>query len=155
MKKATGKPVQPPPSLTSAERRVRPHYDSSGAWPVIAEIAASVARQGPLRIDQVEFVDPTVILAGDAWSLAITCPWRLLRGSSLVVRWDDKSASDAIWDLVGHSIIEVLPRSAEHPNDPFLVLTGAYGLEIEADSDLDPWVLRMSDHTFVGSGSDD
>jgi hypothetical protein len=75
----------------------------------------------------------------------------LLRGGSVALCWDDDVVADEIWELVGHSITEVRSRSSDHPNDPVLVLTGSYMLEIEADSDLDPWVLRLRGHTFAGS----
>ena len=71
-------------------------------------------------------------------------------GIHLVAANDDRAA-DEIWNLVGHSITAVRPRSSEHLNDPVFALTGDYLLEIEADSDLDPWVLRLRFHTFVGS----
>jgi hypothetical protein len=118
---------------------------------VTANLVEAVKRQGPLRVDRVEYVDPTVVFAGEAWSLAITCPWRLLRGESAVIHWDDPDVGDLVWDLVGHAVTEVRWRSPGRSNDPVLLMTGGYRLEIEADTDLDPWVFRLADLVYVGS----
>lgn len=120
---------------------------------MINELAEAVARKAPLRVDQVEHSDPTTTLIGQSWSIAITCPWRLLHHESLVVDWQDDAAADAVWELVGNAITSIAPRSPQHPRDPVLKLSDGYALEIEADSDLDPWVFRVAGHTYVGSKS--
>ncbi|SRR6266508_813159 len=122
---------------------------------MIDRISSSLARHFPLRIDQVDYADPTVTLTGDGWSLSMTCPWHLFEGQSRIVSWNEEGATDVIWDLVGHAITEVRPRSTEHPSDPVFLLTGGLRLEIHADTDLDPWVLRLPELTFVGSASRD
>lgn len=58
--------------------------------------------------------------------------------------------ADAIWDLIGHSIVEV-KQSGTNPNDPIFVLTGGYSIAIAADTDLDPWVMSIPGITFVGT----
>jgi hypothetical protein len=118
---------------------------------MIAEISTALKKHGPLRIDEVDYVEPTVTLMGRDWSLAVTCPWRLVRGSTTLVAWNDTTVADQIWELVGTAVIDVRTWSTHHPNDPAFVLTSSDRVELEADSDLDPWVLRLPDRTFVGS----
>ena len=118
---------------------------------MIDELGAAIARRSPLKVDAVEYTDPTSTLIGHAWSLAITCPWQLRHGSG-AVRWDDDAVEDALWDLIGHSIVDVRVRSPRSLHDPAFVLTDGFVIEIEADSDLDPWVLHLDKHVFVGMG---
>jgi hypothetical protein len=117
---------------------------------MIEELSTLVSLQGPFKVVDVDHADPTVTLAGEGWSLSITCPWRLLLNGDIVVNWEDVKSIDEIWNLVGHSIIGVRSKSTSEVNDPVLVLTGGFLLEISADSDLDPWVLRLPGQTFVG-----
>lgn len=120
---------------------------------LIDGLAAWVDSLGPLRIDDIEVTDPTLVLTGETWSMALTCPWKLLVAGVEVVDWEDSGAEDAAWDLVGRSIMGVHPRSSEHPDDPVFVLTGKYSLAVAADSDLDPWVMSFPGRTFVGRSS--
>lgn len=39
--------------------------------------------------------------------------------------------------------------ASRNPNDPIFELTGGYDIVIEADEDLDSWVLSLTGMTFV------
>lgn len=118
---------------------------------MIERIAADIAGRGPLRISRVDYVDPTVVLAGEDWALAITCPARFVHESSVIAEWADDDVFDKVWDLVGQSIVEARLGSTGNPTDPVFLLTNDYRIEIEADSDWDPWVLHVPGFTYVGS----
>jgi hypothetical protein len=122
---------------------------------MIDERRASVSVILPLRVDELEFSDPVVVLAGPNWSLSIVCPWRLTRKSVLVTSIDDPGAEARLRELVGASIIDVVSQSSGGASaDPVLVFADGARLEIFSDTDLDPWVMRLPDKTFVGSASD-
>ena len=116
----------------------------------MGDLMASLIRYAPLQVREVEYVDPTVTLAGNDWSLSITCPWRLRRESEVVVSWDDDSVEDMIWDLAGHSLLDISFELVGERRNALLQLTGGLTLEILPDSDLDPWVMRLPEETFVG-----
>lgn len=118
---------------------------------MIADIDAYLVREGPLRIDEVEVQDPVVAFAGPGWSLTLACPWVLTRNGDRVTSWDADFA-DVVWDLIGQSVTRVT-ASGGRPHDPAFVLTEGYVLDVEADTDLDPWVLRLRGITYVGSFS--
>lgn len=123
------------------------------------ELADRVAIHGSFKINRVDYPDPVVSFAGDDWALSMLCPWKLLHRGSVVVDPDNlveseevatEIVTDAIWELIGHSIIEVR-QSTTNPNDPTFVLSGDYSIEVAADTDLDPWVMSVPGITFVGT----
>ena len=119
---------------------------------MIAEIDAYIKRGGGLQIQEAEVNDPTVVLIGDGWSLAIVCPWRLLLERAEVVPWESDDSGDAFWALIGHTIVGVSgSHDQEHPNAPVFEISGGYILKLEPDTDLDPWVLQTKGMTYVGS----
>lgn len=104
----------------------------------------------PLRIDGLEYHDPVLTLGGQGWALSLVCPWRLQNGESNVTAWDEDDVGDASWDLVGHHLEAVTRRVAGNEEDPVFELSGGFRLEVFADTDLDPWVLRLPTQTIVG-----
>jgi hypothetical protein len=114
---------------------------------------ASIERFLPLTVKEVEFVDPTILLRGDGWWISITCPWQLSKSGVPIVAWESKDIEDQIWELVGHQITSVRPQSLEHPGIANFDIDGGLVLQITADTDLDPWVIRLPDVTIVGSTS--
>jgi hypothetical protein len=107
----------------------------------------------PLKIKEVECINPTVILRGDDWILSITCPWQLSKDEVSIITWEGEEIEDQIWELVGHQIVGFINQTHNHPGDPNFDLDGGILLEITADTDLDPWVLRLPGITIVGSKS--
>jgi hypothetical protein len=120
---------------------------------MIDSMAAALQSLGPLRIDDVDYSDPSLTLAGEGWSLALVCPWTVMQEDSPLFAWDDSGVGDAVWDLIGRSITGVRRRSKHSPEDPVFFLTGGLAIEVRADTDLDPWSLRLPGHVFVGSKS--
>lgn len=122
---------------------------------MIEELRASVSALLPLRVGELEFNDPVVVLAGSKWSLSIVCPWRLTRGGALVTSIEDPGAEAHLRELVGASIVEIVAQTGwGTARDPAFVFADGARLELFADTDLDPWVMRLPDKTFVGSASD-
>ena len=119
---------------------------------MIGLLKAALEEVGPLTIERVKYNDPTLVLLGEGWSLALTCPWQIMDGQSRLFGWDDPDVANQAPSLVGHVISEVRERSRDAPYDPAFVMSGNLVLEISADSDLDPWVLLLPGRTFVGLG---
>jgi hypothetical protein len=121
---------------------------------MINDLRTSLSALLPLRIDGLEFNDPVVVLIGANWSLSIVCPWRLTRGGALVASIEDPSAEAHLRDVVGGAITDVIPQSAGGASpDPVFVFADGARLELFSDTDLDPWVMRLPDKTFVGAAS--
>lgn len=117
-----------------------------------ADLVAAARPLLPLRVQTVEYNDPMVVIAGPGWSLSIACPWRLTRAGLLICAYGDENAASRMARLVGHDVTEVGPQGRhEVSRDPALALTDGYLLEVFSDTDLDPWVMRLPEQTFVGA----
>jgi hypothetical protein len=115
------------------------------------QLRAAVSELLPLRIAELQFNDPVVVFAGLNWSVSIACPWRLTRGGVPVTSIDDPNAEARLRELVGSIIIDVVGHTnARGSYDPILVFADGERLQIDSDTDLDPWVIRLADETFVG-----
>jgi len=122
---------------------------------MIEELRTAISGLLPLQVRELEFNDPVVVLTGPDWSISIVCPWRLTRGGALVTSIEDPNAEARLRDLVGASIVDVgAQASASASGDPVFVFADGARLEIFSDTDLDPWVVRLPNKTFVGSASD-
>lgn len=122
---------------------------------MIDELRAAIREFLPLRIDELDFNDPVVVLAGQGWSVSIACPWRLMREGLLLTSIEDSNAEARLRELVGSTVVDVVAQTGARPSsDPVLVLSDEARLEIFSDTDLDPWVVRLPGKTFVGSASD-
>ena len=102
----------------------------------------------PRTIRGIEFNDPVLSMHGEEWSLALRCPWRI-DGPGRSYTWESETIEDDAWDLIGHSVVAV---SSDSPDmvDPVFVLDGGIRIEVHADTDLDPWVLRLPGLIIVG-----
>jgi hypothetical protein len=108
----------------------------------------------PLHVEVVEYNDPMIVLAGSGWSLSVACPWRLMRDCRLAASYGDDGAGPVLDALVGSHVIDFRSGgSGRGPGDIQLELEGGVVLDVFVDTDLDPWVLRVPDHTFVGTAS--
>lgn len=70
----------------------------------VDELAVVLAPLLPLRIDEVEYSDPHLMVMGAAWSLTLTGAWEWKAGTRVVTEWGEDTAEDVVWDLVGHSL---------------------------------------------------
>lgn len=113
-------------------------------------LIAKVAKQLPLRISTVEWTDPTLVLAGQGWSLSLTCPWRAVTPQGSAFGWDSPDVEDRAWDLIGAEVISVVRQASGAFADPAFVLSNGVILEVLSDSELDPWNLRVEGVTVLG-----
>lgn len=106
----------------------------------------------PLWIVEIEHNDPAVVLSGEDWSLSIVCPWRVSKAGVLVCAFGDPGAESRMKSLVGAKIVAVRGQSAVHEEwDPAFEIADGFTLEVFADTDQDPWVMRLPEQTFVGA----
>jgi hypothetical protein len=103
----------------------------------------------PRRIRAVELNDPVLTAFGDDWSLTLMCPWRV-EGPGWGYTWESESLEDDVWDLVGHDVVGVTAASPDLV-DPVFELDGDIRVVVSADTDLDPWTLRLPNLIVVGS----
>jgi hypothetical protein len=121
---------------------------------VTEDMHDAVSRLLPLRVEEVDYNDPMVVLAGPHWSLSVACPWRLMRGDKLVTSYGDEGAGEILAGLVGNEVVALGPvASSRVLGDLQVSLGDGSVLDVFADTDLDPWVLRLPEHTFVGTVS--
>jgi hypothetical protein len=121
---------------------------------MIEQIREALSPLLPLRIDEVEYNDPMVLLSGRGWSLSVACPWQLMRDGQLATSYGDNGAAEVLDGLVEKTIVAVNGGGSDRgAGDLQLALDDGAILDVLVDTDLDPWVLRLPDHTFVGSAS--
>lgn len=119
---------------------------------MIGQLRTAVAGLLPLRILEIDHNDPAVVLSGENWSLSIVCPWRVSKADVLVCAFGDPGAETRMKSLIGAEIVAVRGQSAVHEEwDPAFEIAGGFTLEVFADTDEDPWVMRLPEHTFVGA----
>ena len=76
-------------------------------WNRSTQLAVVVAPLLPLRISEVEYSDPHLMVMGAGWSLALIGAWEWKAGNRVVTEWGEDTTEDVVWDLVGHSLIGV------------------------------------------------
>jgi hypothetical protein len=108
----------------------------------------AILRALPLRVTEVNYNDPTLVLIGEDWSLALTCPW-VITGPTSTYDWESDSVEDQAWELIGHDI-ESVAYETDILEDPQFRFSGGITLTITADDDWDPWVMNVSGRWFVG-----
>ncbi len=118
------------------------------------DVHQAVANVLPLQLEEVDYNDPMVVLSGPDWSLSVACPWRLMRADTLETSYGDEGAGEVLAALVGSEVV-ALDWVAADPvsGDIRVTFKDAVVIDVFADTDLDPWVLRLPDQTFVGTAS--
>lgn len=108
----------------------------------MTEIQSEIAGVLPLLITGHGITDPFINLYGAGWSLSINCNWSLVDGEDVVATWEfaESAMGEAVAAREGRTIVEV--RIGEGQLDPVFVSDDGVELVVEADTDLDPWVLR-------------
>ena len=76
------------------------------------------------------------------------CPWEI-RGPDGGFTWESESIEDEVWELVGHSLLSVSAMDVDLV-DPVFDLSGGISIRVSADTDLDPWTLRLPHVVLVG-----
>jgi len=110
-----------------------------------------VSARLPLAIEQATYADPVLAFAGPDWSLSIACPWRLRGEDGVISAFGAHDAEARVSSLAGGELIGI--SATGELGDPIFELSGGLQLEVFADTDLDPWVMRLPSHTFVGTAS--
>ena len=120
-------------------------------------LSEAVAASAPLVIREIEYNDPTLVLGGQDWSLALTCPWRLENSLGATgLHWASKAVEDRASELIGTSVMAAHQHGPSSRPHTTLRLSDGHRVIIEPDTDLDPWVLRLPRqapipiHVFVG-----
>lgn len=118
------------------------------------DVREAVASLLPLQLEHVDYNDPMVVLSGPGWSLSIACPWRLMRADKLATSYGDEGAAEVVAALAGGEVVALESVAADRASgDLRVTLSNAAVIELFADTDLDPWVLRLPDQTLVGTAS--
>lgn len=106
----------------------------------------------PLRIGTVEYNDPTLIVIGEHWSLALLGDWAWRRDSGAVTSWGQPGAEDAVWDLCGSEVIGVnFPDPAFDGDCSFSLSDGS--LDVRSDrSGWETWTFHHDDLNVVFVG---
>jgi hypothetical protein len=105
----------------------------------------------PVVVVGKEVNDPMfAIFGGDSsWALSVMCPWTI-SGPEGEYHWDGDSVEHASDLLVGATLIRVDIR--DDLVDPVFLFNNRLQLAVHADTDLDPWTLRLPDMEFVVVG---
>jgi hypothetical protein len=111
----------------------------------------------PWRVRTVEWVDPTLVVAGDDWSMTISCAWRVCTPAGVAYGSTSEDVEDRVWDLVGAEVVGIEPQGVASYADPRLVLSGGLALELFNEAEPDPYVIRSEDDIVIvgpfGAGS--
>ena len=83
-------------------------------------------------------------MAGRGWSLSALCPWRVRDGHGIRFSWSE--AGERVSQLVG---LHVVSASTAAPDASFVLSDGS-SLDLFADTDTDPFVVRLPGSTWVG-----
>lgn len=110
---------------------------------------ATIRRSLPLRVRGIEVNDPVLTIFGDQWSLNLMCPW-VIKGPDFSVTWESDDIEDQAWELIGRDV-ESVTSSDDRATDPVFHFRGGIYLEVKADTDLDPWTLRLPGVVVNGS----
>jgi hypothetical protein len=114
-------------------------------------VAEALAPLLPLRIEAIDYNDPMVVLSGSGWALSVACPWYLKRDEELLTSYGDDGTAEVLARLVGTTVVSFDRVEASCVRQ--LELAQGAVLEIVPDTDLDPWVLRVRERTFVGTAT--
>lgn len=102
----------------------------------------------PLRIREVEYSDPMLALVGDDWSAALVGEWTWRRGDTVVTSWGAAGAEDAVWDLCGVDLVDVLFSNPGFAGDCSFILSDGR-LDVRSDrSGFETWTFQ---HEALGT----
>jgi hypothetical protein len=102
----------------------------------------TVNRLLPLTAEDFEFGVPwfTIFSTSPKWSLAVACDWTV-EGPSWKYSWEDEKLADLLPKLVASRLLRI--EISEDLVDPVFYFEGDLKLSLQADTDEDPWVLRL------------
>jgi hypothetical protein len=103
----------------------------------------------PWRVRTAEWVDPTLVVAGDGWSITISCAWRVCTPTGVAYGSSSEDVEDRVWDLVGADVTRIEPQGVVSYADPRLVFGGGLALELFNEGEPDPYVIRSQDDMVI------
>ena len=120
--------------------------------PDVTSLAVAVQPLLPLHIRAVEFQHPTLVVAGERWSLTLLGGWHWLRGGLIVTGWHHSAAEDLVWDLCGLELVGVrFPDPTFDGDCSFSLSLGS--LEVRSDrSGYETWTFSHDDLDVVFVG---
>ncbi|MEV4400242.1 hypothetical protein [Nonomuraea sp. NPDC049607] len=109
----------------------------------------------PLRIEELSYDEPSLVLGGAGWSLSVLSSWRLLDEHGAVTLGGQSKENDIrehLQALADVDVVNVGIQSESLPVDPRLQLSNGFVLEIFSDYPFDTWVwkVRNCDLIYVG-----
>lgn len=120
----------------------------------MTDIQTEVSRVLPLRVTDHGITGPFFNVYGDGWSLAINCNWSLIKDGDLLGTWEaeEDELQRVVATLRDKSIVDF--KVADNLRDPVITFDDGTTLLVEADTDLDPWVLHAEGLpvVLVGAG---
>ncbi|NJP96652.1 hypothetical protein HCN51_45720 [Nonomuraea sp. FMUSA5-5] len=109
----------------------------------------------PLRIDELSYDEPSLLLGGEGWSLSILSSWRLLDEHGRLMLGGQSKEGDVrehLRILADTQVVDVEAQSAFLPVDPRLRLSNGFVLEIFSDYPSDTWVWKVRNRHLVYVG---
>jgi hypothetical protein len=103
----------------------------------------------PWRVRTAEWVDPTLVVGGDGWSMTISCSWRVCTPTGVAYGSSSVDAEDRVWDLVGAEVVGIEAQGVVSYADPRLVLRGGLALELFSEAEPDAFVVRSGDDIVI------
>lgn len=95
-----------------------------------------------------------LLIDGDGWSFAISCPWPVVSNTALEFGSWDREAATRIFELEHASITDARRQGAVLAVDPAFALSNGLFLELFSVDAVEPWVLRVAGRVYVASPSD-
>lgn len=99
---------------------------------------------------EIGWSDPTLTLAGENWSLSLTCPWTVSALDRVAFTHQSPDVEDQAWDLVGLTLTKVVPRSHGDFVDPVFEFSNGLRLQVLSDTGMDPWSMHLDELVFIG-----
>jgi hypothetical protein len=109
----------------------------------------------PLKINEVEWIDPQLIIQGEGWSFVIASSWRIIKERTIEIGYTSENAIDKILHLKQLSIIEAKPQSSEILCDFSLHLSDKRILEFFSTDGLEPWSIHIDNIGVFANPSDE
>ena len=119
------------------------------------EIIESVSKFLPLKIDVMEWNQPTLILAGKNWRFSTMSEWRVIRNNVLIYGCEDDISPEMINAIKNTEIVAVNIQSRNAVFDPAFTFSNGDQLEVFSASYYEPWIFDFSSGiVYVASPSD-
>ena len=117
---------------------------------VVEELVSTITPLLPVTVEAFNWNDPFMRLSSERWHLVVSCPWELSHGEDVVLTCDSLNVEEGLAGMVGRRLNAI--SVASNRIDPVFHFDDSIVLAVAADTDLDPWVMRVEGApiTFVG-----